>query len=186
MSRMVKLGLSSDQFGVAAQNLYPDGMEGAQPRHAFHRLADHRPDALFHFPRRLVGEGDGKNFRRAGAPEAENMGDAGGEHPCFAGAGTGEHQHRTVERLHGGALLRIEPGEIWRAGGRAGTRRDAAGRGRRSWGGVVHRVGQCCLPNCDVLAAGRELVVGATADSLIRLLRNMALAEHFCEVASTP
>ena len=125
MSRMVKLGLEADQFGVAAQDLHADGMEGADPRHALDRLADHLPDALFHFARRLVGEGDGENFRGPRAAEAEDMGDAGGEHPCLAGAGAGKHQHRPVERLHGFALLGIEPGKIGGAS-RAGARRDAA------------------------------------------------------------
>ena len=74
---------------------------------------------------------------RPGAAEAENMGDARGQHAGLAGAGAGQHQHRAVERLDRLALLGIEPGEIGRAAARrgAGARGDAARRGRRRFGG---------------------------------------------------
>jgi hypothetical protein len=58
--------------------------------------------------------------------------DAHREHPRLAGAGAGEHQHRTIQRLDREPLLRIEPGEVGRprsAGTRA--RSDAAGHGGR-------------------------------------------------------
>ena len=122
---------------MAAQNLHADGMEGAEPRHALDHLADDLADAVLHLARRLVGEGDGEDFAGPGAAEAEDVGDAHGEHAGLAGAGAGQHQHRAVERLHRLALLRIEPGEIGRATARrgAGARGDAARR--RAAGGSV-------------------------------------------------
>ena len=47
------------KFGMAAEQLDADGVEGAQPRHALDRLADEDADALLHLARGLVGEGDG-------------------------------------------------------------------------------------------------------------------------------
>ena len=129
-----EIAFQPDQLGMAAQNLHADGMEGAEPRHALDHLADDLADAVLHLARRLVGEGDGEDFAGPGAAEAEDVGDAHGEHAGLAGAGAGQHQHRAVERLHRLALLRIEPGEIGRATARrgAGARGDAARRrGRR-------------------------------------------------------
>ena len=129
-----EVGLEADQLGVAAQDLHADRMERAKPRHALDRLPDHRADAGLHLARRLVGEGDGEDFRRARAAEAEDMGDARGQHARLAGAGAGEHQHRAVERLDRLALLGVQPGEIGRGDGRARARRDPAGGGRGSSG----------------------------------------------------
>jgi hypothetical protein len=61
--------------------------------------------------------------------QAEDVGDARGQHACFAGAGAGQHQHRSIQGFHRLALLGIEPGEILRGRGRAGARGNATGRG---------------------------------------------------------
>ena len=58
--------LEVDELGMAAQDLDADGVERAEPRHAFDRAADQLADALLHLARRLVGEGDGEDLRRAG------------------------------------------------------------------------------------------------------------------------
>ncbi len=110
---------------MAAQDLHADGVEGADPGHALDHLAHHLADAFFHFARRLVGEGDGEDFRGPRAAEAQDVGDPGRQHPGLAGAGAGKHQHRPVERLHGFPLLGIEAGKIGGAG-RAGARGNAA------------------------------------------------------------
>ena len=132
-----EVAFQPDQLGVAAQDLHADGMEGAEPRHALDHLADDLADAVLHLARRLVGEGDGEDLARPGAAEAEDVGDAHGEHAGLAGAGAGQHQHRAVERLHRLALLGIEPREIGRAAARRGTgaRGNAARRGGRRFGG---------------------------------------------------
>ena len=140
-----EVGLEPHQLGVAAQNPHPDRVERAEPRHALDDVADDLADAVLHLPRRLVGEGHGEDFARAGAAEAENMGDAHGEHAGLAGAGAGQHQHRAVERLDREPLLRIEPRQIGRArsaGARA--RGNAAGRGGRrlKWMGLPQWINQ--------------------------------------------
>ena len=104
-----EVGLQPDQLGMAAQDLHADRMEGAEPRHALDDLPDHRADARLHLARRLVGEGDGEDFRGARAAEREDVGDARRQHAGLAGAGAGQHQHRTVERLDRLALLGVEP-----------------------------------------------------------------------------
>ena len=120
-----EVAFQPDQLGMAAQDLHADGMEGAEPRHALDHLADDLADAVLHLARRLVGEGDGEDLAGPGAAEAEDVGDAHGEHAGLAGAGAGQHQHRAVERLHRLALLRIEPGEIGRAAAAAARARAA-------------------------------------------------------------
>ena len=133
-----EVGLQADQLGVAAQDLHADRMERAEPRHALDHLADHRADAQLHLARRLVGEGDGEDFGGARAAEREDVGDARGQHARLAGSGAGEHQHRAVQRLDRGALLRIEAGEIGRRDLRARARRDPAG-GRGTSGELLTR-----------------------------------------------
>src|SRR5437763_16794550 len=110
-------------------------MEGAEPRHAFDRVADHLADALLHFARRLVGEGHREDLGWPGAAETENMRDAGGQNPGLAGTGAGEHEEWPIERLNGGALLAIEPREVGCAHSGACAGSDAIGGGRR------HRLG---------------------------------------------
>ena len=113
---------------MAAQDFGADRMERAEPGHALGDRSGERRDALLHLARRLVGEGDGEDFMGPRATGRQNMGDAGGQHPCLAGAGPGEHEDRPVERLDRRALLGVEPGEITAgAGRRPGARGDAAG-----------------------------------------------------------
>ena len=128
--------LEADHLGMPAQNLDADRVEGAEPGHALDRFADHRADAQLHLARRLVGEGDGENFRRARAAEAEDVRDAGRQHAGLAGAGAGQHQHGAIERLDRFALLRIEPVEVAGRRLRARARRDPA----RKRGGRAEQV----------------------------------------------
>ena len=122
----------ADGLGVPPQDFHANGMEGAKPRHAFDDVADDLADAGFHLARRLIGKGDREDFARSRAPGGENVGDAHREHAGLAGAGTGQHQHRPVERFDGKPLLRVQAGEIGRRGS-AGprTRGDTAGHGQR-------------------------------------------------------
>ncbi len=57
----------ADQFGMAAQELDADRVEGAEPGHALDGAADEHADALLHLARRLVGEGDGEDLAGIGA-----------------------------------------------------------------------------------------------------------------------
>jgi len=117
------------QLGMDAQDAPADGVEGTEPRHAFHGMAEHLAEPVLHLAGGLVGEGHRQDLGGAGAALAEDVGDARGQHARLAGAGAGQHQNRAVQRLHGLALLRIEPGEVFRAHRGARTRGDAAGCG---------------------------------------------------------
>ena len=83
-------------------------MERTEPWHAFHGTADQFTDALFHFARRLVGEGDGQDFARVGPAGGEDVGDACGQHTGLTGASACEHENGTVQGFDGGALFGIE------------------------------------------------------------------------------
>ena len=89
---------------MTAQHLRADRVEGAEPRHAFDRLADDAADALLHLARRLVGEGDGDNLGRPGAAGGDEMGEASGQRRRLARAGAGEDQHGAFGGQHGLAL----------------------------------------------------------------------------------
>ena len=106
--------LQIDQLGMPAQDLDADGVEGAEPRHAFDHAANQLADADLHLARGLVGEGDGENLPRPRPAQAQNMGNARRQHPGLAGAGAGEHEQRAIERLDRLALLGIERVEIAR------------------------------------------------------------------------
>ena len=95
----------TNKLGVAAQNLGRNRMKSAKPRHAFGDRPGKRHDPLLHFPRRLVGEGNGENFMRAGAPMRQDMRDFGGQNAGLPGARAGEHEKRAVDRLDRFALL---------------------------------------------------------------------------------
>jgi len=125
-----EVALQTDQLGVAAQDLDPDRVEGAEPGHPLDRFADQRADALAHLAGGLVGEGDGEDLAGPRLAGGKNVGDACGQHPRLAGPRPGEHQHRSVQGLDRLALLRVESGKVARSGRRACPRRDAAGGGR--------------------------------------------------------
>ncbi len=87
-------------------------MKRAQPLHALDHAADERADALLHFARGLVGEGDGQDLAGQRAPCRQDVGEARGEHPRLAGARARQHQHRAVERQHRLALALVQPLQI--------------------------------------------------------------------------
>jgi hypothetical protein len=116
------------QFGMAAQQLDADGVEGAQPWHALDRLANKHADAVLHLARRLVGEGDGEDLAGEGAASGQDMGDAGGEHARLAGARARQHQYRAFSGFHRLPLFGIETLKIFRWVVVALTRRHGASR----------------------------------------------------------
>ena len=126
-----EIRLEIGELGMAAQDTGADRVEGAEPGHTLHALADEVADALLHLARRLVGEGHGEDFPAIGAAGRKDMGDAGGEDARLAGAGAGQHQERPIRRQHRVPLLGIETVEIARrapaelAGDRAGRRQVA-------------------------------------------------------------
>ena len=54
--------LEVHKLGMAAKDLDPDGVEGAEPGHALDHPADQLADAALHLPRRLIGEGHGEDL----------------------------------------------------------------------------------------------------------------------------
>ena len=71
--------LAPDQFGVMAQQLDADRMEGAKPRHAFGHLPHHATDPFAHFARGLVGKGHGEDFARTRPPRCHKMRNSRGQ-----------------------------------------------------------------------------------------------------------
>ena len=134
-----EVGLQPDQLGVAAQDLHADRMEGAEPRHALDDLPDHRADAQLHLARRLVGEGDGEDLRRARLAEARMwamrvVSTRVLPVPAPASTSTGPSSVSTASRCSG-----LRPSRYGAAALRARTRRDAAGGGRGSSGELLTR-----------------------------------------------
>ena len=127
--------LEADHLGVAAQDFHADRVESAEPGHALDDLADHQADAVLHFARRLVGEGDGEDFARPRPPQVEDVGNSGRQDARLAGPRAGQHQHRPVQRLDRLALLRVEIGQIGRRAGAQSARGNASRYGLARWNG---------------------------------------------------
>ena len=92
--------MAPEQFGA-------DGVKRAQPRHAFSDSPDEMADALFHFTRGFIGEGDSENFIRPRPPRGNQVRDARCQHLGFTGACPCKHQNRTIERFDSTFLLGI-------------------------------------------------------------------------------
>ena len=136
-----EVGLESDELGVPAHNFRADGMKCAEPRHSLDDLPHHGADAGLHLARSLVGESHRENVAGPRTSGGQDV-----RYPCredarFPGSGTGQNEHRPVERLDRKTLLWIEVVEIRRAGGRARPRRDPAGLWRRCWGADIAGMG---------------------------------------------
>jgi len=76
---------------MPAQDLHADRVEGAHPGHPLDHLPYNVADALLHLARGLVGESDGKDFRRVCAAQVQDVGDAGGKDARLPGSRAGEH-----------------------------------------------------------------------------------------------
>ena len=133
----------ADKLGMAAQDARGERVEGAEPdflrRLRPEQGRDQPADPLAHFPRRPVGEGDGENLPRHGAPGREDMGDADCQRPGLAGARTGQDQHCAPGLFHRLALLvvqAVQPCRIVRRGRGDGS---ASGQRERVGGRFGHR-----------------------------------------------
>ena len=113
-----EVGGQADQLRVPAQHPRAQRVEGAEPE-ALDGGSEDGADAFAHLARGLVGEGDRQDLTGEGASGQQDMGEAGGQHACFAGAGAGQHQQRPVNGFHRRALFGVQAGEV--VGGR-GTR----------------------------------------------------------------
>ncbi len=115
-----EIRLQPDQFGVATQHLGPDRVEGAEPRHPLHHVADQPPDAFAHFAGGLVGEGDAQDFARPCLSREQQMGEARGERGGLSGARACEDEDRAVGGQHRLALGGVQAAQIGRIVGRGG------------------------------------------------------------------
>ena len=107
-----EIRLQPDMFRVPAQHPRAQGMEGAEPE-ALGGLAKDGGDAVAHFPRGLVREGDGQHLIWKGAPCHQDMGKARGQHAGLARAGAGEHEQGTVNGLHRLPLFGVQAGQVF-------------------------------------------------------------------------
>ena len=124
------IALQPRQFGMAAQHLGADRMEGAQPRDAFRTGAKVVRHPFMHFARGLVGECDAQDLRRVSPPGRHQMRQPRGQRCRFARPRTCQHQHRAFGRQHGGALRRVQL---------CGVGRNSIARRRGGGQGVGHR-----------------------------------------------
>ncbi|MCY1365652.1 hypothetical protein D9M69_525100 [compost metagenome] len=95
------------QLPVRAQQAVAQAVEGADP-HAAHVHRQHRGQPRHHFLGGLVGEGDGQDATGGHLPRLQQPGDAGGEHPRLAGAGTGKDERVARGQRDGSKLLGVE------------------------------------------------------------------------------
>ncbi len=98
---------------MRAQQPVAQPVEGAHP-HAARVDGQHRREPREHLARRLVGEGDREDARRAHFTRLDQVGDTRGEHACLAAARAREDQGALARQGNRLELLGIE------AGGEAG------------------------------------------------------------------
>ena len=84
-------GFEPECLGFSAQHAHAETVEGGNP-HVLCARADQRLDALTHFRRSLVREGDGENLPGSCPTGCEQMGDAVRQHAGFARPGPGDDQ----------------------------------------------------------------------------------------------
>lgn len=95
---------------MPAEDFVADGMEGAAPK-ALGAVGQEVGNALQHFARGLVGEGQQENVGRLD-PVFEQVGDAIGQRARLAAARAGDDEHRPRAGSDGLTLLRVEFGLI--------------------------------------------------------------------------
>ena len=84
-------GFEPECLGFSAQHAHAEAVEGGNP-HVLCARADQRLDALTHFRRSLVCEGDGENLPGGCPTGCEQMGNAVRQHAGFARPGPGDDQ----------------------------------------------------------------------------------------------
>lgn len=111
-----ELHLAVDETGQgAADRLRPEvlelaqrgGVEGA----GLHTGGAELPQSAAHLARGAVGEGDGEHAGGLEDARAHPVGDAVGDRPGLARAGSRQYAHRSVQGRGDGALLGVEPVE---------------------------------------------------------------------------
>ncbi len=95
------------QFVMRAQKAVAQAMERANP-HATHVQGQHAGQAGHHLLGGLVGERHGQNATGRHLSGLQQPGNARGQHPGFAGTGSGQDQRVLCGQHHGGELLGVE------------------------------------------------------------------------------
>ena len=113
--------VDADGGPIATQHSRAEGVEGAHG-HLPTFVADEGQDALAHLRGRLVGERHGQDLPGRHAFDADEVGDAMGQHPGLAGARTGQDEERATGRGHRAGLFGVQP-----AGDGRGQRRGVGG-----------------------------------------------------------
>ena len=119
------------QLPVGAQEAVAQAVESAYP-HAAHGHRQHAAQPGQHFLGRLVGEGDRQHTAGAGLAGLQQPGDARGQYPRLARAGTGQDQGRHRRQGHGGQLFRVQVAQQRRRAASGGM--DGFGVGSRHAG----------------------------------------------------
>ena len=146
-----EIGRQPDGLGVGAQDARPQGMEGAHPP-ALHRPRQEDGDPVPHLARRPVGKRHRQHLAGPGQAADQDVGEAADQHPGLAGAGAGEHQHRSLRGLDGGPLGVVEALQV----GHVRRRPGVLGRGRAGRrAGELERIG-----HGRNIARGRALSLG--------------------------
>jgi hypothetical protein len=110
----VEAGAQPGDLGFLAQLPRREAVERAEPGRCA-ATVEGGADAVAHFGRRLVREGDGENTVRGDAALGDPPADGGCQGPGLAGPGPGQHQHGArLRRCR--SLLRCEVGEASRGG----------------------------------------------------------------------
>ena len=95
-------------FGLAAQQPRADGVERAEHHPLRGFLAEQGLDAVFHFPRGLVGERHRQDLVGTDSLGRDQVGDALGQHARLAGARSREDEDRSRPGCDGFSLWSVE------------------------------------------------------------------------------
>ena len=94
---------------ITPQDASAGGVERGDERRV--AAAEQLLDTLGHLACRLVGEGDRHDVPGAHPPLADQVGDAVGDDPGLARAGSGQDEERSLAVQHGRFLGRVQVGE---------------------------------------------------------------------------
>ncbi len=106
-----ELRRQSNMFGVPAQHAGAKRVKRAEPQ-PFHRSSQDCANTFAHLTGGLVGEGDGQDLVRVGTAGQQKIRESGGQHTRLPGAGTGQHEQRTIHSFDGFPLLSVKSGEV--------------------------------------------------------------------------
>jgi hypothetical protein len=106
----------AEQLDMGPQHARCNGMEGADP-HPRPGTAQLDREPRPHFPRGLVGEGQGKDPFRLRDTRLDEVGNPHRQHAGLAAAGAREDQERSLLVGHGLALGRIQGEDVHAAAG---------------------------------------------------------------------